>query len=152
MPRPAISLAILFRRLCSPVDVLVVSGCAGRATSFFVSFTIGCMFTSLVERWGGWMAGCPLRHTDFPRSRQQSRSGHMTARLSSNVRLLFGPKSLQLSGEGLSYFALMLTFHPAASHLICGPLHAIVLPALLCWFVLRVRRRRWRGVLLDRFH
>ena len=51
--------------------------------------------------------------------------------------------SRQLFREGLSYFALMLTFHPAASHLICGPLQAVVFPAFFCWFALRVRRRRW---------
>jgi hypothetical protein len=60
--------------------------------------------------------------------------------------------SRNLFGEGLSYFALMLTFHPAASHLIGGPLHAVVFPALLCWFALRVRRRRGCGVLLGGFH
>ena len=60
--------------------------------------------------------------------------------------------SRQLFGEGLSYFALMLTFHPAASHLICGLLQAVVFPALLCWFALRVQRRRGCGVLLGGFH
>jgi hypothetical protein len=60
--------------------------------------------------------------------------------------------SRQLSGEGLSYFALMLTFQSATSHLICGPLHAVVFPALFCWFALCFRRRRGWGVLLGGFH
>lgn len=60
--------------------------------------------------------------------------------------------SRHLFGEGLSYFALMLTFHPAASHLVCGPLQAVVFPALFCWFALRVRRRLGRGVFLGGFH
>jgi len=57
-----------------------------------------------------------------------------------------------LFGEGLPYFALVLTFHPAASHLVCGPLQAVVFPALFCWFALRVRRRLGCGVLLSGFH
>jgi hypothetical protein len=57
-----------------------------------------------------------------------------------------------LFGEGLSYFAFMLTFHPAAGHLIRGPLQAVVFPAFFCWFALRVRRRLGCGVLLGRFH
>jgi hypothetical protein len=64
----------------------------------------------------------------------------------------FGAISWCLFGEGLSYFTLVLTFHPAASHLIRGPLQAVVFPALFCWFALRVRRRLGRGVLLSRFH
>jgi hypothetical protein len=60
--------------------------------------------------------------------------------------------SRQLFGEALSYFSLMLTLQPAASHLICGPLQAVVFPALLCWFALGVRRRRGCGVLLGGFH
>jgi hypothetical protein len=60
--------------------------------------------------------------------------------------------SRHLFGEGLSYFALMLTFHPAASHLVCGPLQAVVFSALFCCFALRVRRRRGCGILLGGFH
>jgi hypothetical protein len=60
--------------------------------------------------------------------------------------------SRQLFGEGLSYFALVLTFHPAAGHLICGPLQAVVFPALFCWFALRVRRRLRCGIFLGGFH
>jgi hypothetical protein len=57
-----------------------------------------------------------------------------------------------LPGEALSYFALLLTFQPAARHLICGPLQAVVFPGCLCWFVLRFRRRGGCGVLLGGFH
>jgi hypothetical protein len=72
--------------------------------------------------------------------------------LASERKTFFWCGSRQLFGEGLSYFAPMLTLHPATSHLVCGPLQAVVFSALFCWFALRVRSRRGRGVLLGRFH
>jgi hypothetical protein len=60
--------------------------------------------------------------------------------------------SRHLFGEALSYFALMLTFQPAARHLVCGPLQAVVFSALFCWFAVCIRRRRGCRVLLGGFH
>ena len=58
--------------------------------------------------------------------------------------------SRHLSGEALSYFALMLTFQPAARHLVSGSLQAVMFSALFCCFavrfVLRVLGTRGGGV------
>jgi hypothetical protein len=70
-PRSAISSAmrlIRSRSLRSVVDVVSVSGGAGRAASFFVSLTIGGrVHLSFQKRWTALDPGCPLRHSD-PRS------------------------------------------------------------------------------------